>query len=76
MKNNKKTKVLKLQYSDKGGVMTNIIGNQTGDHSIQLFKLNKKVRSIREEPFFVILLTAGLLHMLFPCDKRNQLIEK
>ena len=36
MKNNKNTKVLKLQYSDNGGVMTKIIGNQTGDHNIQL----------------------------------------
>ena len=74
MKNNRNTKVLKLQYSDNGGVMTKIIGNHTGDHNIQLLKLNINVRSIREEfLLFVMLLTAGLLHMLLPCKKENSL---
>ena len=45
---NKKMAVLKLQYSDKGGVMTKIMGNHTGDHNIQLFKLNRNVISIWE----------------------------
>ena len=44
----RKTAVLKLQYSDKGGVMTKIMGNQTGDHNIQVFKLNRNVMSIWE----------------------------
>ena len=43
---NKKMAVLTLQYSDKGGVMTKIMGNHTGDHNIQLFKLNRNVISI------------------------------
>ena len=44
MKSSRKRKmpVRKLQNSDKGGVMTKIIGSHTGDHSIQLFKLNTK----------------------------------
>ena len=41
--------VLKLQYSDKGGVMTKIMGNHTGDHNIQLFKLNRNAESGRLE---------------------------
>ena len=44
----RKMAVLKLQYSDKGGVMTKIMGNQTGDHTIQVFKLNRNVMSICE----------------------------
>ena len=73
----KKTKVLKLQYSDNGGVMTKIIGNQTGDHSIQLLQLQRNVRSIREESFDLVMLeTAGLLHILFPCGQKDQIFVR
>ena len=33
--------VRKLQNSDNGGVITKIIGNHTGDHIIQLFRLKR-----------------------------------
>lgn len=41
-----KMAVRKLHSSDNGGVMTKIMGSHTGDHSIQLFKLNKNDKSI------------------------------